>query len=110
MISAFVMVQWDVVMDPSGSTLARAWVWYGGGGYFGVPLSNFLGWFLVTYLYYQAFSLLLYARGTRPPYPSQYCSPSPQVSATSRRSSIRTSASSTPAAGYGRRRTCARPP
>src|SRR5580700_10956101 len=55
MISAFVMVQWDVVMDPSGSTLARAWVWYGGGGYFGVPLSNFLGWFLVTYLYYQAF-------------------------------------------------------
>lgn len=71
MISAFVMVQWDVVMDPSGSTLARAWVWYGGGGYFGVPLSNFLGWFLVTYLYYQAFSLLLYARGTRPPYPSR---------------------------------------
>jgi len=70
-ISAFVMVQWDVVMDPSGSTLARAWVWYGGGGYFGVPLSNFLGWFLVTYLYYQAFSLLLYARGTRPPYPSR---------------------------------------
>ena len=118
MISAFVMVQWDVVMDPSGSTLARAWVWYGGGGYFGVPLSNFLGWFLVTYLYYQAFSLFLYARGTRPPYPSarvpsghcQYCSTSPQVSATSRRSSIRTSASSTPAAGYGRRRTCARPP
>ena len=70
-ISAFVMVQWDVVMDPSGSTLARAWVWYGGGGYFGVPLSNFLGWFLVTYLYYQAFSLFLYARGTRPPYPSR---------------------------------------
>jgi hypothetical protein len=56
--SAFVMVQWDVVMDPSGSTLARAWVWYGGGGYFGVPLSNFLGWFLVTYLYYQAFSFV----------------------------------------------------
>ena len=34
--AAFVMVQWDVVMDPSGSTLARAWVWYDGGGYFGV--------------------------------------------------------------------------
>ena len=68
-ISAFVMVQWDVVMDPAGSTLARAWVWYGGGDYFGVPLSNFLGWFLVTYLYYQAFSVFLYARRTRPPYP-----------------------------------------
>ena len=43
----------------------------GGGGYFGVPLSNFLGWFLVTYLYYQAFSLFIYARGTRPPYSSR---------------------------------------
>jgi putative membrane protein len=70
-ISAFVMVQWDVVMDPSGSTLARAWVWYDSGGYFGVPLSNFLGWFLVTYLYSQAFSFLLYARRALPPYPSR---------------------------------------
>jgi putative membrane protein len=70
-MAAFVMVQWDVVMDPTGSTLARAWVWYGSGGYFGVPLSNFLGWFLVTYLYFQAFAVCLYRRRTRPPYPAR---------------------------------------
>jgi len=68
-IAAFVMVQWDVVMDPSGSTLAHAWIWYDGGGYFGVPLSNFLGWLLVTYLYFQGFSFFLYMRRMKPAHP-----------------------------------------
>lgn len=69
LIAAFAMVQWDVVMDPVSSTLAHAWAWYDSGGYFGVPLSNFLGWFLTTYLYFQAFSLFLYVRRTHPPIP-----------------------------------------
>jgi putative membrane protein len=63
--AAFVMVQWDVVMDPSGSTLARAWIWYDSGGYFGVPLSNFLGWFLTTYIYFQIFALIAFIRRNR---------------------------------------------
>jgi putative membrane protein len=71
LIAAFVMTQWDVVMDPSGSTLGKAWVWYDGGGYFGVPLSNFLGWLLVTWLYFQAFALFAYRRRVRGPYPSR---------------------------------------
>ena len=71
LIAAFVMTQWDVVMDPSGSTLGKAWVWYDGGGYFGVPLSNFLGWFLVTWLYFQAFAIFAYKRRNRAPHPSR---------------------------------------
>jgi uncharacterized membrane protein len=66
--AAFVMVQWDVVMDPSGSTLNHAWVWYRGGAYFGVPLTNFLGWFLLTYLYFQLFTVFLSARRIQPTY------------------------------------------
>lgn len=66
--AAFVMTQWDVVTDPSGSTLARAWVWYRGGGYFGVPLSNFLGWFLITYLYFQGFALVQWRLSKRGDY------------------------------------------
>jgi len=66
--AAFVMVQWDVVMDPSGSTLARSWIWYDGGGYFGVPLSNFLGWFLTTYIYFQIFAVIAFNRRNRPAY------------------------------------------
>jgi len=67
LLSAFVMTQWDVVMDPAGSTLAKAWVWRDGGGYFGVPLSNFLGWFLVTWLYFQGFALFAYRQRTQGP-------------------------------------------
>jgi uncharacterized membrane protein len=67
LLSAFVMTQWDVVMDPAGSTLAKAWVWRDGGGYFGVPLSNFLGWFLVTWLYFQGFALFAYRRRNQAP-------------------------------------------
>lgn len=70
LISAFVMTQWDVVMDPSGSTLARAWIWHDSGGYFGVPLSNFLGWFLVTWLYFQSFEIFLYSRRKHVNYPA----------------------------------------
>ena len=61
-ISAFVMTQWDVVMDPSGSTLGRAWIWHNSGGYFGVPISNFLGWLVVTWMYFQIFEIFIYLR------------------------------------------------
>lgn len=71
LIAAFVMTQWDAVMDPASSTLGRAWVWYEGGGYFGVPLSNFLGWLLVTWLYFQAFAIFAYKRRNRAPHPSR---------------------------------------
>jgi uncharacterized membrane protein len=67
LLAAFVMTQWDVVMDPAGSTLAKAWVWRDGGGYFGVPLSNFLGWFGVTWLYFQGFALFAWRRRAQDP-------------------------------------------
>ena len=61
-VAAFVMVQWDVVMAPPFSTLGKAWIWHDGGGYFGVPLSNFLGWYLTVWLFFQAFAVYLYRR------------------------------------------------
>ncbi len=69
--AAFVMTQWDVVMDPSGSTLHKAWVWFDRGGYFGVPLSNFVGWMVTTWLYFQVFALLAYLRRNKAAYPSR---------------------------------------
>ena len=62
LIAAFVMVQWDVVMDPPNATLYRAWIWHDGGGYFGVPLSNYVGWYLTVWLVYQAFALFVHVR------------------------------------------------
>jgi putative membrane protein len=45
LVGAFIMVSWDVAMDPYQSTVTGDWIWHDGGGYFGVPLHNYAGWF-----------------------------------------------------------------
>jgi uncharacterized membrane protein len=58
-VAAFVMTQWDVVMDPPEATISKAWIWHDGGAHFGVPLSNYFGWLLTSWLFYQAFAIYL---------------------------------------------------
>ncbi len=65
-VAAFVMTQWDVVMDPPLSTISKAWIWHDGGAHFGVPLSNYAGWLLTSWLFYQGFAIYL---GRRPDLP-----------------------------------------
>jgi uncharacterized membrane protein len=59
-IASFIMVSWDLTIDPMMSTINGSWVWRNGGSYFGVPVSNFLGWYLTVYIFFQCFAL--YAR------------------------------------------------
>jgi uncharacterized membrane protein len=63
-VAAFVMAQWDVVMDPPEATISKVWIWHDGGADFGVPLSNYLGWLLTGWLFYQAFAIYLGRRQT----------------------------------------------
>src|SRR5262249_39817138 len=65
-VAAFVMTQWDVVMDRSASTIAKVWIWHEGGADFGVPLSNYLGWLLTSWLFFEAFVLYLSRRIAAP--------------------------------------------
>ncbi len=58
-ISAFVMVMWDLTFDPRASTIQHQWIWEQGGGYFGVPLTNYLGWFFTVYLFLELFALFV---------------------------------------------------
>lgn len=58
-IAAFLMVMWDLTVDPISSTLQGMWVWTYPGAYFGVPISNFFGWFLVVYIFFQLFALYI---------------------------------------------------
>lgn len=58
-ISAFIMVMWDMSVDPSSSTVKHEWIWRDGGSYFGVPFSNFLGWFLCVYTVFQLWAMYL---------------------------------------------------
>ncbi len=67
LIGAFIMVMWDLCMDPIITNINHAWVWAEGGPYFNVPISNFFGWFLTTYLIYQIYALYLYKYGETKP-------------------------------------------
>ncbi len=48
--ASLLMVNLDLAMDPFMVSEAHAWVWISGWGpkWFGVPASNFLGWFIVS--------------------------------------------------------------
>jgi uncharacterized membrane protein len=61
-VAAFVMTQWDLVMDPPESTIDKVWIWHDGGADFGVPLSNYLGWLLTSWLFFQIFAFYLRGR------------------------------------------------
>ena len=61
-VAAFVMTQWDIVMDAPESTISKAWIWHDGGADFGVPITNYLGWLLTSWIFYQGFALYLAKR------------------------------------------------
>jgi putative membrane protein len=60
LVASFVMVMWDFCLDPIRSTIDGAWIWENGGVYLGVPISNYLGWYLTVFLIFQVFAWYLY--------------------------------------------------
>jgi putative membrane protein len=56
------MVVWDFSQEPMWSTIGHFWIWRHGGPYFGVPITNFLGWFLTNYIIFRLFALYLSRR------------------------------------------------
>lgn len=60
LLAAFIMVIWDLCIDPLCSTVASLWIWPQGGAYYGVPLQNYFGWFMVVFIIYQSFALYLF--------------------------------------------------
>jgi uncharacterized membrane protein len=61
-LASFLMVAWDLSFDPIASTIHQSWIWLEGGNYFGVPFSNYLGWFLTVFVFFQLFALYLRGR------------------------------------------------
>jgi uncharacterized membrane protein len=64
LVAAFIMVAWDLSMDPVWSTIVHAWIWRDGGAYYGVPNSNFLGWYVTVFLIFQLFAISMRGRST----------------------------------------------
>ena len=50
-IAASAMTAWDLSLDPR-MVADGNWVWRAAGPYFGIPLSNYLGWFVTAALIY----------------------------------------------------------
>src|SRR5713226_6355247 len=65
-LASFLMVAWDLSFDPITSTIGHSWIWQQGGNYFGVPFSNYLGWFLTVFVFFQLFALYLRGRPNTP--------------------------------------------
>lgn len=64
LLASFIMLAWDVSMEADWSTVDKAWIWRQGGPVYGVPISNFVGWYLTAYIYYQLFAFYERAKGT----------------------------------------------
>jgi putative membrane protein len=59
MLASLIMVAWDLAQDPVWATVLHGWVWLDGGPWFGVPVSNFLGWYANVFVMYLLFALFL---------------------------------------------------
>jgi putative membrane protein len=70
-MGAVAATAWDVVADPQ---MARTglWIWDRGGDFFGVPIQNFVGWWITSFIV-----LLLYHTVTRTLPPVTSTDPSP---------------------------------
>jgi len=61
-LASLIMTAWDLAMDPVWAYIDHAWVWRNGGSWYGVPLTNYRGWLLTSWVFYQAFALWLRRR------------------------------------------------
>jgi putative membrane protein len=59
------MTAWDMAMDPMMVKIGH-WVWETNGGYFGVPLQNFWGWWLTTFLAISLFIVIARPKSVMP--------------------------------------------
>ncbi len=52
-LGAWLLMAWDLALDPAmvRNQVFPFWQWYTHGVYFGMPLQNFVGWFLVGFLF-----------------------------------------------------------
>jgi putative membrane protein len=59
LVASFILVAWNLSFDPLASTVRQTWIWKEGGSYFGVPVTNFFGWYLTGYVFFQLYALYL---------------------------------------------------
>jgi len=56
-LGGVIMAAWDLTLDPL-MVLGGQWLWKIPGAYFGIPIQNYFGWCLTTFLTFASFLLL----------------------------------------------------
>lgn len=65
LLASAIMTAWDLAQDPVWATVLHGWVWRDGGPWFGVPVSNYLGWYGNLFVIYLLFALYLHGDPAR---------------------------------------------
>jgi len=45
-LGSFILLSWDLALDPAMSLATKYWIWAADGPYYGMPLLNLVGWFV----------------------------------------------------------------
>ena len=65
LVASWILVSWDLTLDPAMSHLAPFWTWNEAGPYFGTPLLNLVGWYFTGFVIMVSFELLKVAHWIR---------------------------------------------
>lgn len=57
-VASLILAGYDFAYDPIGGTVLGMWTYRSPSGQFGVPLSNFFGWILTGWVFFQLFALV----------------------------------------------------
>ncbi|PRO66756.1 carotenoid biosynthesis protein [Alkalicoccus urumqiensis] len=62
----------DLIIDPVAYEVKQYWIWEDTGAYYGIPFSNFAGWFILSFVFHLLISLLFFRnsvwKNTRSPF------------------------------------------
>ncbi|MFD1017968.1 carotenoid biosynthesis protein [Thalassobacillus hwangdonensis] len=58
LIGSLIAVTMDLILDPVSYLIKEYWIWHDSGLYYGIPFSNFSGWFWLAALLHALFFLL----------------------------------------------------
>lgn len=62
--AALIATSLDLIIDPVAFEVKQYWVWHGGGFYYDIPFSNFLGWFILSFVLHLVLSFIFF-RGSK---------------------------------------------
>jgi putative membrane protein len=57
-LGSFILLSWDLALDPAMSLATKYWIWGTPGAYYGMPLLNLFGWFVTGVALMVVFALM----------------------------------------------------